>query len=507
MEKRTLNLRRGSILTICLVGMFMVSVLTVAMLSLSVQALRHSNRSQNNTIAMGLAESGVDRALRYMKDLGYPPSGQRTINPFGGKQLLGKGSYRVSIVPDAGNTQAMLKKYKIVSDGTSLDRSVRVELTIRQSSFGKYAYFTDREVSSFSGGRIWFFNGDRIRGPAHSNNAASTAFQVSWQGAEDAIFQDVVTTVAKEVNYSPTSPKGEDEFSQVYSRGTKALQTGVDYIPLPKSSDMQKIAAWGSESGFPTNDGVYTPSRGGIYIKGNSAVKMKLDGMGNQQFVITQGQNVSVVTVDLGRNVTTLQVNNAAPTITSGTGTGVVYCTGNITSLSGTLANNLVAGSPARVLKRSAYTIATDVDTNKGIVVTDSIVQSTKFDPKLPLNSETNMKAGTLGLVAKDVKVVKGAPRNLEIDGIIFAGNAATQNGSFYVEDYSSKKPTGTLRVMGGILQQARGPVGTFSQRSGIVTGYAKDYWYDARLADDPPPFFPTTGGYDRISWQRDNQV
>jgi acyl-CoA synthetase (AMP-forming)/AMP-acid ligase II len=36
-----------------------------------------------------------------------------------------------------------------------------------------------------------------------------------------------------------------------------------------------------------------------------------------------------------------------------------------------------------------------------------------------------------------------------------------------------------------------------------LATGYAKDYYYDARLADNPPPFFPTTGGYDRISWIR----
>ena len=37
-----------------------------------------------------------------------------------------------------------------------------------------------------------------------------------------------------------------------------------------------------------------------------------------------------------------------------------------------------------------------------------------------------------------------------------------------------------------------------------VVSGYSGTYSYDNRLANTPPPFFPTTGShYDVISWQR----
>ena len=61
----------------------------------------------------------------------------------------------------------------------------------------------------------------------------------------------------------------------------------------------------------------------------------------------------------------------------------------------------------------------------------------------------------------------------------------------------------GTLAVLGGIIQKARGPVGTFNSTTGqTVTGYSKAYSYDPRLAMNPPPYYPTTGQYERVSWQ-----
>ena len=60
----------------------------------------------------------------------------------------------------------------------------------------------------------------------------------------------------------------------------------------------------------------------------------------------------------------------------------------------------------------------------------------------------------------------------------------------------------GIARALRTIIQKARGPVGTISGGT-ISTGYAKDYYYDPRLADNPPPYFPTTGSYDLISWKK----
>ena len=49
----------------------------------------------------------------------------------------------------------------------------------------------------------------------------------------------------------------------------------------------------------------------------------------------------------------------------------------------------------------------------------------------------------------------------------------------------------GCLYLTGGIIQQARGPVGLSSGQ-----GYAKEYSYDRCAATNPPPYFPTTGRF-----------
>jgi hypothetical protein len=77
---------------------------------------------------------------------------------------------------------------------------------------------------------------------------------------------------------------------------------------------------------------------------------------------------------------------------------------------------------------------------------------------------------------------------------------------SFTAENYTSGSPRGYLRVIGGIIQDRRGAVGTFNASTGaIVSGYEKDYVYDARLANNPPPAFPTTGRVQTLAWRELN--
>ena len=49
----------------------------------------------------------------------------------------------------------------------------------------------------------------------------------------------------------------------------------------------------------------------------------------------------------------------------------------------------------------------------------------------------------------------------------------------------------GCLYITGGIIQRTRGAVGT-----GGGTGYVKRYSFDACAAEEPPPYFPTTGHF-----------
>jgi hypothetical protein len=493
---------RGSAFLTAVGSLGILAILGTAILSTTVQGLHLTRRQSQQAQSFNIAESGAERAVRWLKDRPYPPSELTPIDPFGGVQTLGDGSYHAIIYPDPNNSGSSLRMYTIVSTGTLGTRTEVVELVVREQSFGKYAYFTDKEVSSVSGGAIWFIAQDRIRGPAHSNNKDGSNFRISWGGASP-IFEDIVTSAGPTINYQPRRPTSEPDFLQIFRTGSRGYHLDVDPIPLPDSSDVQRDAAWGSNFGFPGVNGVYVPTDGGIYVRGSSNVTMSVDAGGNQVFNITQAPNTTSITVDLRNNQRVVRVNGGPATTIAGSGTGVLYSTSTINSLSGTIANNYTTAPPNRqIIERNAYTIATNVNGGANITVTGPITYESQPDPNQHINSDVNMLPGTLGLVARNVMISSGAPRNMQIDAIVLAGSESTTDGSFYVQNYNTRVPTGTLRLMGGIIQKARGPVGTFS--GGLLsTGYAKDYYYDPRLADRPPPYFPTTGLYDRMSWRR----
>jgi hypothetical protein len=107
---------------------------------------------------------------------------------------------------------------------------------------------------------------------------------------------------------------------------------------------------------------------------------------------------------------------------------------------------------------------------------------------------EANPREGSsddiLGIVAdQNVIVADNAANrsNCEIQGNIFS-----RSGSFYAQNYSTLPLTGELRLLGSIVQDTRGAVGTFAGGT-LKTGFSKRYRYDDRLRDGTfrPPFYP----------------
>ncbi|MDI6400859.1 DUF4900 domain-containing protein [Balneolaceae bacterium ANBcel3] len=107
-------------------------------------------------------------------------------------------------------------------------------------------------------------------------------------------------------------------------------------------------------------------------------------------------------------------------------------------------------------------------------------------------------------IVCKDAHTVNDGS-DLHIHASIIAlGN------SFYVEDYAEGSQRGTLHLVGGLIQETRGAVGTMQSRTNrwgqtttTYTGFDKDYQYDDRLGDNriAPPFFPRAESYTTRSW------
>jgi len=112
-------------------------------------------------------------------------------------------------------------------------------------------------------------------------------------------------------------------------------------------------------------------------------------------------------------------------------------------------------------------------------------------------------KKGTddmLGLVAENnILIADNADTrgDLSIHATMFS-----RFGGFTAENYNNRPIEGSIKLVGGIQHAKRGPVGTFSGTPPKkVSGYTKNYKYDARLMYDAPPYFPTTGNFEIVSW------
>ncbi len=176
----------------------------------------------------------------------------------------------------------------------------------------------------------------------------------------------------------------------------------------------------------------------------------------------------------------TMRVTNAAANLNNQVvalpGNGVLYVNNGSVTMQGTLQGQLT------------------VATNRDVRVANNITYSQ--DPRVNPNS-----TDLLGIVTdRNVVVASGAPQNVQIHASLMA-----LGSSFTVENWSVGPPKGTLTVLGGIIQSNRGPVGTFNSSTGTkVSGYTKDYHYDARLMNSVPPFFPTTGNYVPVVWEEE---
>lgn len=109
-----------------------------------------------------------------------------------------------------------------------------------------------------------------------------------------------------------------------------------------------------------------------------------------------------------------------------------------------------------------------------------------------------------LGIIAqRNIFIPKYAPANLTIDAALLA-----QKGHAFYRQYigcSMASVKTNIEVYGTIITNK---FWTWSYVNGsgvVVDGYqTTNTMYDNDLTFDPPPFFPTTGGYLRLSWEEE---
>jgi len=515
--------QKGMALVATLIIVLAISTFAIAMLSMTTSDIKLSALQEASKETFYIAESGIDRAIGFLEDLGNPDY-QVPFNPFtddnGGWPKIGSGEYQVFIKSSSPLSYTIISEGRKPWNNASGKISTKIKSEVILDNFAVFAYFSDQELfpshidSSYGGTKIWFFGEDTIEGRLHSNDRLAMAGTPTFYGAVTSAYINKATGDKSWEKYdSKTNPN---------FYGKPPYQGGVDKIPLPTYRNISELGDPNSLqriAGSPASqddvnkesNGVYIANSGtqvtnGIWVKGSvDTLSFGVDNKNNPETTIIQGGKTTVITtvetpiaiggVTYPAGTTLIRENSIVKKSLNGFTNGVIFVNGEIKSLQAPAATKGVKGK---------VTLAS----NNHITIGSDILYNTRVnDPNCFKTTEDNPFPDipdSLGLISEgDIKIKKAtASANLEINAIMMALGT-----SFFYEGWKDTQK-GKLTVYGSFIQKQRGPVGMFSS-TGKSYGYSKDYHFDTRMdVNNPkfgqvlPPYFPTTGKYIPLYWE-----
>jgi len=540
--------QKGMALLATLIFVFILTTLGIALLTMTRSDIKLSTLQEESTKAFYLAEAGVERAVNWLELRPYPPGSGDVPSSFKGTheyEELNTGKYTVNLSLDI-DPDSLVAKYVIETEGWIIrddnSKSTRkIKTAVIITNFAEYAYFSDDErfpnnsnisgSSGYVGAKIWFTGNDTIGGKLHTNGQLHIVNIPEFYGKVTSAVDEYGNVQFFDFWGDAYAEDGSD-FPGFNPEGNYEL--GVDIIPLPQyrnisdlddEKSLQRIAggSWNKsdiQAVQTSGDHVYVPNvagpgsgvTGGIYIQGDANIELNVDGSAgtegpNSEITIIQGGNTTIITsvmepivlpagstlngvaaggTTIPANTTLLKEAGDTYRNYGGITNGLLFIDGSINSLHGgnhkgkmTIASNESINITGDLLYESRNTNQGGVDVNE---------------------LDMDLIEDSLGLIAAADMVIDGsAPYDIEVDAIIMALNT-----SFFFDRWKWDLK-GTLSLLGGLIQYARGPVGTHSAGTKI-TGYSKNYNYDTRMANPAggylPPYFPTTGQYEKIYWK-----
>jgi hypothetical protein len=344
---------------------------------------------------------------------------------------------------------------QIKSVGTYQGITHTTTVVLQPSKFSKFAYYSTSE-----GSNIWWTATDTVWGPFHT--------QDDFRAYGHPVFIGKATSKGSLDYYTS---KNAD--APVFDGG---YESGVD-LPLPTDGltpiKNDAIAdGWDIKQSY-TSDTVQNGNGLGGILGGRHSGHHSSGG--TPTYTVTQTLDTAYITfakdsvkIKLGYDLPESEylTSDVAPN-------GVIYVEGMDVRLQG--------------MVKGQYTVASDGD----IYLDGDIVYNT--DPLKDPNS-----TDLLGIVAQNnvwITDNKANNNGINIDAAIY-----TQTGGFGAQDYNTRPNSGSINLLGGITQNVRQAVGTFSA-FGISTGFSKRYRYDNRLMLSSPPSFPGTGSFEVVSW------
>ncbi len=518
---------RGFTMIIAIGVMFVTSLLLAAAFTALEGEIRTTHRDTNEKQAYYAALAGVQE---YQYDLQANPDYWETCEgpkssvpeqtnesyevtvlvassaPSGTKECESSNPFK-SVIQSSGE---LANTFSIRSTGTAGSASRTMIATFKSTGFLDYVFFTNFETEDpelynapagcagkyydewsvtghLSCGVITFSSIDNVNGPMHTNDAANISGSVEFgrkgENPPDAveIYEGTYPEDGGEkctgaaIFYTATKCyiKGEklempqgDTSLEAYVEGENEF-TGETRLELNGTTNTIEVVNYAG--GVKTTKTMNWPKNGLIYVKAESCGWPKststeeYNADGTEEAEAEKGcGNVYVH----GTYSKSLTVAAEEDLIINGS-TYPTSVAGKLGSVpSGTATLGLIAGNYARI-----------------------------YHPVKSGGTDSESQCNDSNLGKSEDPNGWGSQSNIWIYAAILS-----TNHSFLVDNFRCGSSLGELNVYGAIAQNYRGIVGTFSGSTDL-TGYAKNYNYDNRLAIDEPPYFlaPLKAGWHMV--------
>lgn len=429
--------------------------------------------------------------------------------------------------------------------------------SIGRASFARYALFTNVHETS-DGGDIWFTDGTLFDGPVHTNqfyryfrspwfggavtsagcrNPGQTACNGSFNrtGAEfygQGFIRDTSMN-------DPLAPSYRNWYGTHQPELTAGVNWRTSFVPMPTnnqdqqkeaernglyvSGDIDALQLWAGGDDFdeddpmdnalrPDGSGGWEPEAEYQYVRvcESSCETYRFGPDRRLERHDDDGDFEPVYRRSNGRDCSQRDGERGRHGCAQVAFTGVIYASDDISRLTGPLRTRWWSDdsdeAPPALASFAQITVAADDD----IRVTGDLkyedppcdgAPTRQSDGSVtPTNCDNMSAQNVLGVYSQGGDVLIGnrnssfwdnAPENVEVHGVMMSSR-----GEVTVEDFRYGSPRGTMRLLGGVIENTYGGFGTFDSRTGdMSTGYGRSFAYDRRMETGfAPPFFPTVG-------------
>lgn len=443
---------KGSILIMMLVMVVMFAVMFVALSGLVTRQYHESVLQIHDELAFQVAESGLNygRWRLAHNSTDFTTETNDVTDQFANTA----GSYTVTFTPQVGSTQVTITSVGNTSETPA--RAITLKARYGIPSLAKYATITNSDV--------WY--GGTVKGPIHGNGGIRM----------DATSDSTVASAKATYVCQPYHGCNNEVKPGVWGVGQDKNLWQFPVAPVDYNALSQDLLA--IKNVAQTAGTYYGPS--GVF---GYHVVFNANNTYSVYKVTRKKTNISSYTQETGWESSSFDIDRETLLETKAVPDNKALYFEDTLWVNGTITSHITV---------AAGVFPDTTATNTDIIINGSITYN-------------GVKDGTrvFGAVAQRNVLIPyyAAPDTLQMDGAYIA-----QKGKFGRHYYSSgTQNVRTALNQYGMIASNTVPVTAWVNSSGQVTsGYrGGEVAYDPNLLYGPPPYFPTSGSYEFISWEQ----